>query len=244
MLRSLLLLRGYTLVFEEDGAGDITIFNNHHKQSLSLFHLARHVHLVDSKKEKYKCIREFVSKVCFQFEHRNPEGKRLENVYPMLRRQKDIQGNVWYALFETYVSKRISFSSHKDLVWCLGFQSDDHIKMCSVFDFSAMNISIETVWFRAKQNLQKSMSEKKIEDWGDGWFCCNCNDGFDASRLLIMEGFYHGLNDVVFSVPSRDLLAWAPIQYHDEMQRWAQEYFVSYPYPLSDQIGFFRKESS
>ena len=49
---------------------------------------------------------------------------------------------------------------------------------------------------------------------------------------------------MIFAVPCRDLLAVAPLSQRAEMSRWAVEYFHSYPYPISDKVGFLSPPKS
>ena len=51
MLRSLFLIKGYTLVQSSDQSADIVIQNDSHSQSISLFNLARQIEQLESPQQ-------------------------------------------------------------------------------------------------------------------------------------------------------------------------------------------------
>ena len=112
----------------------------------------------------------------------------------------------WYAPFDTIenqVSFRIQFPNSETLVWHLVHNRQSHVKILNVFDIPKLQISSQSAWQQAIQNLKSTTKEP--ENWSDGWFCFHQNDGFDATRLLVIEDFIDIKEDMVFAVPCRDL---------------------------------------
>ena len=248
VLRSLFLIRGYTLVQTPDQSADIFVQNDRHIQSISLFNLARQIEQLNSPQEAQKCLHSFVEKVSEQFKMRESEHRSttsLRNLFPFIRSQINDSDPTWHIPFESVknqASFRIQLPKSEDLVWHLVHNQQSHIKILNVFEIPKLQISSQSAWQCAVQNLKNTT--KAPENWGDGWFCFHQNDGFDATRLLIMEDFIEIKEDMVFAVPCRDLLAVAPLSQRLEMSRWAKEYFHSYPYPISDKVGFLSPSKS
>ena len=248
VLRSLFLIRGYTLVQTADQSADIVVQNDLHSQSLSLFNLARQIEQLNSQQEAQKCIHSFVEKVSEQFKMRESAHRSttsLSNLFPFIRSQINDSDPTWNIPFESLekqVSFHIQLPNSEDLVWHLVHNRHNHIKILNVFDIPKLQFSLQSAWLHAIQNLK--CTTKAPENWGDGWFCFHQNDGFDATRLLIMEDFIEIKEDMVFAIPCRDLLAVAPLSQRLEMSRWAIEYFHSYPYPISDKVGLLSPPKS
>ena len=242
MLRSLFLLKGYTLVESNDQSADIILQNDHHSQSLSLFNLARQIEQLKSHQEVQKCIHSFVERVCEQFKPRESaqsSATSLSEIFPFIRQKINDSDATWHVPFEDIehrVSYHIQFPTSEILVWHLVHNRQNHIKILNVFDVPKLQVSLQAAWQHAIQNLKSTT--KSPEDWGDGWFCFHQNDGFDATRLLVLEDVVEIKEEMVFAIPCRDLLAVAPLSQRVEMSRWAVEYFHSYPYPISDKVGF------
>jgi len=248
MLHSLFLIRGYTLVQTSDQSTDIVIQNDSHSQSISLFNLARQIEQLESPQEAKKCLHSFVEKVCEQFRIRKSAQSTttsLVDLFPFFRNKMNDSDALWYAPFDTIenqISFRIQFPNSETLVWHLVHNRKSHVKILNVFDIPKLQISSQSAWQQAIQNLKSTTKEP--ENWGDGWFCFHQNDGFDATRLLVIEDFIDIKKDMVFAVPCRDLLAVAPLSQRTEMSRWAVEYFHSYPYPISNKVGFLSPPKS
>lgn len=245
LLQNLFLCKGYMVdALSDDNKISIVVHNEHQSQTISLFHLSRQIQNIDTaqppkiqEQQVQQAIQLFVEQICRIFEQ--PETQTTpqheNSLFPMLRRTVDTNGSIWYQDFVQYASPQIQFVQPEQLVWNLAEHHSKHVRFWNVFDFSKQDLSIKNAWNIAKQNLISIT--KPPENWGDGWFCFHQNDGLDAARLLLLENFVQ--EEVVFAIPSRDLLAFAPIKYRQEMQIWAQDYFSSYPYPLSDIIGTF-----
>ena len=135
ILRSLFLIRGYTLVQTPDQSTDIVIQSDSHSQSLSLFNLARQIEQLESPQEAQKCIHSFVEKVCEQFKMRESAKNlaiSLSNLFPFLRSKTNDLDATWHIPFEdveNQVSFRIQLPNSENLGWHLVHNRQNHMRI-------------------------------------------------------------------------------------------------------------------